>query len=187
MIGRIFPVVILLIAAGIFFSYVHPTYTEDIAKLRTTIQGYDKALSAAKIFGEKQAALLAEQNAISEEDRSRVESFLPDGVDNVQLIVDLNALASRSGLRLSNFDVDAPQEDEPTDSSSAGRLAVEGEGPTESLDVTVNAVGTYPAFRSFLDNAEWSLRPMDLVSLTVGDSETGVYTYQMTFRIYWLR
>lgn len=181
--NRIFPIIVLLVAVGLFFGYVHPTYTGDIAALRATIAGYDRALAVAETFRKKEEALVTQQEAIPAADRARVEAFLPDGVDNVQLIVDLNALATRSGIKLSGFDVAAPEE-APID---AGRLAVEGQGPTESLDISVSAVGTYAAFRTFLANAELSLRPMDLVDLSIGDSTTGVYSYQMKFRIYWLR
>lgn len=181
MIGRVLPVVILLVAIGLFLGYVHPTYTGAVAAQRAQIQSYDNALAAAETFRAEESKLIAAQEAISPDDRARIEAFLPDGVDNVQLIVDLNALASRSGMRLNDFDISEPEEDEP------GRIALETGGAVEHLDISVTAVGTYAAFRDFLEGVEYSLRPMDLVDLSISDSETGVYTYGMTFRIYWLR
>jgi Tfp pilus assembly protein PilO len=86
-------------------------------------------------------------------------------------------------MRLSDFNVEQPDEEE----LGAGRIAVDGEGPTESLDVTVRGVGTYASFRTFVEGVERSLRIMDLVELSIEDSETGIYSYDMTFRIYWLR
>lgn len=183
MIGRIIPVLVLLAAIGIFFGYIHPTYTGEIAAQQAKIQSYDNALLAAATFREKETALVAQQESVSSTDRARIESFLPDGVDNVQLIVDLNALASRSGMRLSDFNIAESKQDD----RDPGRLALEAETATDSLDITVSAIGTYAAFRTFLEGVEFSLRPMDLVRLTLTDSDTGVYTYNMTFRIYWLR
>ncbi len=183
--GRILPVFILLIAAGVFFGYAQPTYTGSVAELRATIMGYDKALAAAGEYRGREVLLKQQQEAIPSDDRARIQAFLPDGVDNVQLIVDLNALGSRSGIRLSGFDVETIEDDEET--ATPGRLAVEGEGLTDSLDIGVTGIGTYAAFRTFLEGVERSLRIMDLVELTITDSETGVYSYNMVFRIHWLR
>lgn len=182
MMSRIVPIILLLIAVGIFFGYVNPTYSGEVTMLREEIRSYDAALRAAEAFREKEAQLLLERNGISAEGLARVESFLPDGVDNVQLILDLNALASRSGMSLSDFDIR-----EAEDTGQGGALALEAEDPVESLDLSVSATGSYNSFKTFIEGAEWSLRPLDLVALEINDSATGIYTYQMTFRLYWLR
>lgn len=182
MIARLLPIVLILIAAGLFFGYVNPTYTGQIASLKGEIASYDAALAAAQSFSDKEAQLAQERSAIPAEDEARVEAFLPDGVDNVQLILDLNALAARSGLTLANFDTE-----DVSGRSGGNQLPLTSEGPVESLNLTVSGVGSYKAFKTFLMGAERSLRPMDLVDLTVDDSPTGVYNYDMTFRIYWLR
>ena len=184
MTNRLLPVIFILIALGIFFGYVNPTYSAKVKTLRDDIRGYDAALAAARAFNDKQAELKNQRNALSEEAVDRIKAFLPDGVDNVQLILDLNALAVRSGIELSDFDVGSSEEEE---SGQIGVGALESDLPYESLDITLTGVGTYEAFKKFLSGIEWSLRPLDLVELTVDDSPTGVYTYGMTFRIYWLR
>lgn len=181
--SRILPTVLILIAIGLFFGYVNPTYSGKIAELRAEIQSYDDALSAAEAFRDKEGQLMAERGSLPAEGLERVETFLPDGVDNVQLILDLNALASRSGITLSNFDIE--RREEPTNQN--GSLPLQSEGPIDSLDLSVSATGTYASFKAFLEGAEWSLRPLDLVELQIQDSQSGVYLYTMTFRIYWLR
>jgi hypothetical protein len=184
MIGRLIPFVLILIAAGLFFGYVNPTYTGEIASLKTEIAGYDSALSAANDFTKKEDQLEAERGAISPEDQDRVETFLPDGVDNVQLILDLNSLASRSGLVLSNFDA---KEAVGSQASANGSIPLASESNVDSLDLTVSGIGSYQAFKTFLTGAERSLRPLDLTSLSLEATPTGAYDYDMTFRIYWLR
>lgn len=179
MTDRIIPLILAAIALGIFFGYVHPTYTGDIAELRAEIRGYDGALAAADAFKRKEEEIRAQQDAISLEGRQRIEAFLPDGVDNVQLILDLNALADRSGMRLSDFDIQ--------NGSGEGSGSLESEGGVDSLDIAVAGLGSYAAFRTFLDGVEWSLRPLDLIDLSIDDSSTGIYSYTMIFRIYWLR
>jgi hypothetical protein len=183
MTSRILPVIFMLIAFGLFFGYVGPTYSGNIAALRGEIRSYDAALAASKAYTAKAGQIAETRSAIPEEDLARLEAFLPDGVDNVQLIVDLDALAERSGITLSGFDVEGPGED----GGSENALMLESEGSVESLAIGVTAVGDYNSFKTFLGSVERSLRPLDLIALSLDDSETGVYTYDLTFRIYWLR
>ena len=182
--SRIVPVLLILIAFGIYFGYVNPTYTGEVAKLKAEINGYDGALAAADRFLAREGEILTERQSIPDAGFARVEAFLPDGVDNVQLILDLNALASRSGLSLSNFDIAVNERNE---NARSDQFSLVDEGPVASLDLSVSATGTYSSFKSFLRGVEWSLRPLDLVQLSIDDSQSGIYTYSMTFRIYWLR
>lgn len=182
MISRLLPFVLILIAIGLFFGYVDPTYTGAVASLKTEIASYDAALAAAQNFSDKEAQLAQQRANINPADEARVETFLPDGVDNVQLILDLNSLASRSGLTLSNFDTQ-----DVSGQSNSNQLPLASENPVESLNLSVSGVGNYKAFKTFLTGAELSLRPMDLTNLTVEVTPSGVYNYGMTFRIYWLR
>lgn len=184
MIPRLLPFVTILIAIGIFFGYINPTYTGEVARLRAEIESYDNALKAAADFKDKQNELKEERAKISDSDIERLEAYLPDGVDNVQLILDLDALANRSGVKLSDFEIDVPDGSEEGGGPAGLPLAAE---TVESITLGVSATGTYPSFRTFLEGVEKSLRPLDLVALEITDSETGVYTYNMIFAIYWLR
>lgn len=183
MTSRILPVIILLVAIGLFFAYVHPTYTGSVAELRSEIASYDAALKAAEAYREKEAELIAERSALPPADLARLEAFLPDGVDNVQLILDLNALADRTGILLSDFDTTEVDDEQ---SGDLEQIPLASDELTDSIELSVNAVGSYASFKQFLDGVEWSLRPLDLVSLTISESDTGIYTYDMRFRIYWL-
>ncbi|HEY0011182.1 MAG TPA: hypothetical protein VGB97_04755 [Candidatus Paceibacterota bacterium] len=184
MISRLFPAVSLIIAIGLFFGYINPTRTGSIAETQAQIDSYDSALLAAERFKEKEGELIVERANIPSDGLARLEAFLPDGVDNVQIILDLNTLAARSGMKLSDFDTATPSDAVTTGDPA---FSLESAGPVESLDITVSATGTYESFRTFLDGIERSLRILDVVSVEVTDSATGVYTYTMTVRLYWLR
>ena len=184
MMSRILPAAALVLALGLFLGYVNPTYTGAISDLRIEIGNLDRALTAAANYRFRENELAEARNRIRAEDLARLTAFLPDGVDNVQLILDLDALAARSGIRLSGFDIG----ERNLPASGSGYTVVLGtEGPTESLKLSVTAVGSYEGFNSFLAAAERSLRPLDLVELTIKDSPTGAYSFDMAFRIYWLR
>ena len=97
------------------------------------------------------------------------------------LILDLNALAARSGISISNIDIlTSPAESAKTSLPSGASLI-------GSVDLSLSAVGTYPSLKSFLAGVERSARLLDVQSLSVKGSETGVYTYEIKLRLYWLR
>jgi len=183
--SRILPVVALIAAIGIFFVYVRPTWVGPIADAKAAIAADNQALAAADAFTAQQNALLSAQNAINPEDLKRLAIFLPDSVDNVGLILDLNALAARAGLSLSNVNI-AANSSQMTNNASAGIPPSAIDTPMSSADLSLSAIGTYSAFQSFLRSVENSERLLDVRGVSIKGSDTGVYTYQMTIRLYWL-
>ena len=103
--SRILPTLALLVSVGIFFAYVQPTWSGPLAVTKASIASDDRALAAANTYTMQQNQLAVARNAIDPRDLTRLARFLPGSVDNVGLILDLNALAARSGLTLSNIDV----------------------------------------------------------------------------------
>lgn len=178
--SRILPALALMIAVGIFFVYVSPTWSGSIADAKTAISADEDALKAANDYTTRVKELTDQKSSIDQESISRLATFLPDTVDNVGLILDLNTLAARSGVSLSNIDVAVP---------SASTVTKPGavQNPVSSVDLKLSAVGTYTAFQSFMAGIEKSARLLDIKDLAVKGSDTGVYSYDMTIRLYWLR
>lgn len=195
--SRFLPFIAIIFAVLLFFLYVKPTYSGPIHDTKQAIKGYDDALAAADRFQQKEAQLTQARAQIPPESLARLSEFLPDGVDNVQLILDMDALAARSGVTLSDFNIQgAPGSSDAgstsdTTQSTGGLQPISGgltsSSPIDSLNLTFKATGTYTAFRTFLAGMENSLRPIDVVNLNVSESQTGVYDYDVTVRIYWLR
>lgn len=184
--NRLIPLFLVVLAGGIFLAYIQPTYSGSITALQSEINELDDALIASRNFKDKELELTRERSALSADQIARLEAFLPDSVDNVQLIVDLNSLAARSGVSLSDFDIAGG--DLASSTNAGGEVIPLAESDTiDSLELSVAATGSYASFRTFLAGIEQSLRPLDIVQLSVDDSNTGVYTYDITFRLYWLR
>ncbi len=181
--SRFLPFAALLIAIALFFGYVNPAYTGSIAAQEAQIASADNALTAAAAYSAKENQLAAARDQISTANLDRLTTFLPDSVNNVQSILDINALAARSGLSISSIDVGA---DTPSAAAAQKGLPI-GSGPVGSITILVNATGTYSAFHSFLVGVESSVRLLDVSTLSVKGSDTGVYSYQITLRLYWLR
>lgn len=184
--ARLLPLALIIGAIAVVFSYIQPTNDGQIATLKTEIKDLDTALAAARDFKGKELELTRQRAELPQNELTRLGAYLPDNVDNVQLIVDLNALGDRSGVALSGFNIIGDVEAQAVpDANSA--LSLETANPIDSILLTVSANGTYNAFRTFLAGLESSLRQLDVVELAVQDSDTGVYTYNLTLRLYWLR
>lgn len=169
----------LLVAIGIFFAYVNPTWNGSIAATRAAIAADDQALLYAQQYGAQQNQLASARDAIDPANLTSLSVFLPDSVNNVGIILDLNALAARSGLSVANIDV-ASSADTASSKSSL-------QNPVNSVDLSLSVVGTFSALQSFLSGVEKSARLLDVHDLSVKGSDTGVYDYKMTIRLYWLR
>lgn len=208
--SRALPLLALILAVGIFFAYVRPAWQGPIAATKASIASTDAALKAAADYRTRENKLAKERAAIDPANLARLSTFLPDSVDNVRIILDLSALAARSSLTLTSINVSSSDK---TSAASSGQTpastamsptspvpggpAVPGGGgalPTSnrqssvgSVDLSLTVIGTYGAFQAFLEAVEKSARLLDVKDLSVKGSDTGVYTYQLSVRLYWLR
>jgi hypothetical protein len=202
MMYRLLPFVLILAALGILFGYVNPKYTGDITSNNQTLAASNAALAASQDFMSKENQLIAQRNSIDPANLARLQTFMPNSIDNIQLITDVSALIARSGLSLTSISVSANAVAAPSAGGTSGTAAAVGSGGTNgvagnyplqstsltnSLDLVLSVTGSYAAFQTFLLATEQSLRPMNVVHLDLKDSTTGVYSYDVTFRLYWLR
>ncbi|KND50354.1 MAG: putative pilO [Parcubacteria bacterium C7867-007] len=183
---RLLPFAALVLAGALVFGYIVPTYKNTISTTQSRIDSYESALAAAKRFSAKEADLAQQRAAIDPASIARLEAFLPDGVNNVQLILDLDGLAARSGMTLSNFNIDVSSVTNGVSATDPTALVLETGDPVDSIELSVEATGTYSEFRTFIDGIERSLRPLDIVNIEVSNGANGIYRYTMTMRIYWL-
>jgi Tfp pilus assembly protein PilO len=184
-------IISLLCVAGaiaLFFFYTKPAY-DGLQAEREKIVQYDLGLDkAAELQGRKQA-LLSRYNAFNPNDVERLHKLLPDHVDNVRLVLDLDTLASSRGLALQNVVINAATGLDTED-------AVAAIGPTDvthgSLTLTFATTGTYERFVDFLADLERSLRIVDVISLKMSNASQGsggepIYRFDITLRTYWLK
>lgn len=180
---HIFPLVSILLAGGILFTYVGPTWSGPIKETKAAIEINKDALVSAEEYADRQKALMSERSAIDPENLKKLSIFLPRSVDNVGLILDVNALAARSGVILTGIDVVGENPTAADEDASGSNL----EDRIGSVNMDLSAIGSLNVFHTFLNGIEKSGRLLDVRDIKVTGSDTGVYTYQMTVRLYWLR
>lgn len=186
--NRLVSIILILGAVGVFFGYVNPTYNGAVKALRGEMQSLDSALATAAKFKQEQARLTQEREFIDESDLDRVKKLLPDNVDNVQLILDVDGIASAAGVRISDIGIDESQKSGSDGGDAIGQgVLIQEEKAYESLLLSFTATATYGQFKNFLNDIEQSLRTLDVVEISFSESETGVYKFDVRVRVYWLK
>jgi Tfp pilus assembly protein PilO len=174
-------------AVALFFLYTKPTY-DGLKGEQDRIAEYDLALDKANELQQLKQQLLSRYNSFNPDDIERLHKLLPDHVDNVRLVLDLDTLASKHGVALQNVSISAA-EGVPADPSIENVV-----GPSlqeyGSLTLSFATSGTYPQFVKFITDLEQSLRIVDIVGLrlaSIGGSGEPVYRYDIVLRTYWLK
>jgi hypothetical protein len=155
----IFPFTLFVVAVGLFFSYTDPAL-DAVDALKIQEERIKKVLASTQQLEEQQGVLVGKVAGISRKDRDRLETMiLPDNIDVVRYIIHLDALAGKSGLLIRSFSF-------PKISDSASKPSSAEQKVGEAL-FTVDAVGTYTAFKNFLTQIEKSAVLTDIISLRV--------------------
>jgi hypothetical protein len=174
----------ILVVAGItlFVMYTNPAY-QGVKGLQAQAASYDEALKSAQKLRETRDSLLAKQNSFPQEDLTRLQRILPDNVDNIRFIIDINNIAARHSLALGNVNLGEGGAIE------AGQAADAATGdPVGSVNVGFSVTtANYDNFLAFLQDLEHSLRLVDVKTLSFTAAEANApVTYTLLVSTYWL-
>src|SRR3989339_641955 len=199
----IMPVILIGIAVTTFFMFTNPVY-KDISELRAEVASYNEALDNSKALENERDKLTAKYNAINPENLTKIAKLLPENVDNIRLILEIEQIALPYGMVLKDVKYDT------TDAGAAatGSAAIQGGGATKTspkdygiFDLSFSTTGTYNNFINFTKDLENNLRIVDMSSIIfssnniVGASSnpssktvsTEVYKYDFKIKTYWLK
>ncbi len=194
------PVILILVSIGMFFILFDPRYNE-VKELQQEIQENNETLDLAKQLREKRDILRDKYNQISNDEKLELQKLLPDTVDNVRLIIDINNIAKKYGILIQDIAV-ASDDDEIDDrTGKIQSLDSEFEGIIDDVNIeyadtskigvisfSFSATAQYTVFLEFLKDLEEALRIVDIRSLEIErDSENIFYTYRVNLDTYWLK
>lgn len=182
--------------------FTKPTY-DTIQTTQAQIVQYNAALAKAAQLQGLKATLLSRYNAFNAADLARLQVLLPDSVNNIGLILDLDTLAHRFGFSITNVNIDSTALASPNGAGKSGTVG--SANVYDSLGVSFAINGTYAQYLQFISNLETSLRIVDLVNVTVASGGTSsvvpslnqkpgatvssgpTYNFTITLRTYWLK
>ena len=152
-----FPILLAASAIALFMMYTDPAY-QNVKELQKQAAAYDEALDKSQELKRTRDQLISRRNTFSAESLQKLEKILPDNVDNIRLIIDINAIAARHLLSIKNIDLG-----EISDSASdRSALAVGASGsPIGSVELGFTVSAGYEEFLAFLQDLEHSLRVVD--------------------------
>ena len=162
----------------VFIFAINPLY-KDVQAVRKQTAELNQALNDSRSIESLRRTLIERSNTISALDAERIKKVLPDHVDNVRLILEINRIARDHGLSIQDVRVAG----EGARSGSLGPdLSIYG---TTGLDVTI--AGSYRSFIDFLIDLERGLRIVDIRSLSFTGTPTDFNRYSLGLTTYWLR
>ncbi len=174
----LFPIILIVVAVGLFFFQVNPLYG-DIKTLRTESSQYDEALKIADQLTDLRSELSTKLDSFSQADLDRLDHFLPNKIDTVRVILDVDGIASRDSVKLRNLNIiDAT----PKDGGKAGK------SPYNTLDVSFSFTSSYAQGIKFIQDIQSSLRLLDVSKAVLKNAKdnSGQYDFDMTLSTYWI-
>jgi Tfp pilus assembly protein PilO len=188
------PILLIVVSVGTFILYINPAY-QALGTLRTQKAEYDEALNNSKILQTIRGTLSDKYKSFDPNDLAKVSKLLPDNVDNIKLILEIQRIASTYGMTLQNvkFNTDTPSTTAVTQSGfvTSGAAQSAPKKGFGTFDLQFSTQGGYSNFVSFMSDLEKSLRIVDVksVSFTSTNTATGSDTYKYDFKIttYWFK
>lgn len=180
------PLVLIVIAVMTFFSYTNPHY-ETIKVLRAQEREYDDALTKSRELREQRDMLVQKVNQIAPDDIRKLERILPNNVDNIRLIIDIENIAERYDQSIRSVTVSAPTK-EVAAGGNENALAVGATDRIGSVGLSFSTTARYEDFLRFLQDLEKSVRIVDVQNIvfTAGESSQ-LIPFTVQVKTYWLR
>ena len=180
------PSILIAAAVGLFAMYTNNAYQGPggIKSLQAQVSAFDEALNKAQELKSNRDQLISKRNTFSTENVQKLERILPDNVDNIRFVIDINGIAARRNLSLKNVSLGTVSDAK----SGRSALSIGSSGdPVGSAEISFALSATYDEFLSFLQDLEHSLRVVDIEKISFKSSDIGErYEYSLTIRTYWL-
>lgn len=195
MFKNLLPVILIGIVVAGFFMLINPMY-KDITTIRAQIASYDEALGNSKVLENQRDELTKKYNSIDPENLKKLAKFLPDSIDNIRLILEIEKLANPYGMFLRDVKYATTEAANTKDVVAAGTaLSTAKQKNYGTWDLEFSTQGTYSNFINFLRDLENNLRVVDVVFIDfISETVTGVnsglsevYKYNIKIKTYWLK
>lgn len=171
----------MIIAAGAVFFLLTRPLLADINMLREEKARLEEGLANARKLKEVRDGLIKISNDFPASDLDRLNKMLPDNVDNVKLIIDINNIARASGMSIRNVKI-------KTEEGQSGREVIADSGQKRgAVTLGFSVSGAYSNFGDFLQRLARSLRLVDVMSVSFGSNERNFYDYNVELQTYWLK
>jgi hypothetical protein len=159
-----------VLAVGIFFTYVKPTFT-NIGVIQTAIEQYKLEFTKVDEVNTKLKSLYAKANDMSLANKNSLARYMPDAVDDVMVSRDILYMADKAGAYL--VSVEASEAIKNTNNKTG--LDTDGSEPVPHAFL-VDVSGTYSQIKNFLRLLEQNNYPLEVSELNMRADEKSLMT-----------
>jgi hypothetical protein len=171
----------IVLALSVGYAFVYPSFGE-VSTLLDQKQKNEASLEMVNNIENKKNELLTKLNEIPDADKKNVETVLPSSLDFVKLISNIDAVASKYGISISNIS--------SKEVGSAVGASIDSAEPAklyQSSIIGFSFTASYDKFNAFLADLEKSLRILDIRYIKLDTQENGAYSYNVEFETYWFK
>lgn len=177
------PILLIGVSIGLFYVHIDPSYKEVKTLLAQKSQ-YEDALQKASELKSKGQELLTKYNSISEDNIVKLEKLVPDKINTVKLVTDIDSIGGKHGITIRSVAVTEPMSDQ------AQQIEESRPSPYQTTGITFSFSATYPKLVLFLKDIEKSLQVVDIKNITFlssKESKDPIQEYTVTLDAYQLK
>lgn len=193
----IIPTLLIALSFGSYFLYTQPIYTEA-KEVKAEVVKLDEAVTKLNAALKKKDNLATTYNALDTSLVARLNKLMPDNLDNIKLIIDVDRTAKQYGTILNavKFDVDQQAKNDAKATASSAttstvrdnKTALEAKKDYNNFSLTMTFTGTFANFTKLVSDMEKNLRIIDITSVTFDAQDAkDIYKFEVKARIYWLK
>ncbi len=210
MMRYVMPIILIGISVAVFFVFTNPFYN-DVSQLRDQVASYNGALSNSKALENERDQLTKKKNSMKPENLTKLQKLLPENIDNIRLILEIEQIASPYNMVLKDIKYDANTDTKDTTAKVTTSTPVAKQGGASSTsssskdygvwNLSFSTTGSYANFLNFTRDLETNLRIVDVSSISFSSNAStsgGVnvsasspsletYTYNFQIKTYWLK
>lgn len=172
-------VVVAGIAIGIIVTYIQPSIAE-VGNIQDKIERTNEELDKVNSVNSKLEQLVAQAGAISQQNKSLLSIYLPEVIDEVAVLKDLEAITERAGVIINSLDYEGM--------GKATVSASEGEVSTDMLPISHNfslvVSCSYEQIKLLLLLLEKNNYPLDVQTLSLKPTEGGLLNVDLDITTY---
>jgi len=149
---------------------------------------YKTALQSAESFNAELQRLLSTANSFSATELRALQRYLPDSVDEIAVMRDLETIVSSSNMALTRLTSNSSNEISPSRvndvQNSSDDALVEKIYEVAPHSFSLGVIGTYSQFKRLLQDFERNAYPLEVSSITFTPDEGAIYNFSMTLETY---
>ena len=182
------PYLLIAVSVGLFYVHIDSRY-KQVQTLQSQKNEYVAALAKVEELQAQKNQILSTYNNLPKADLVRLDHLLPEKLNSVKLIADMDGVAGKYGITMGNIRV---SEDAVDRGDAVGTVAQSK--PYRTTSVSFKFTASYQNMVAFLRDLENSLQLIDITAISfnvsekkAGEVSSNLHDYQVSFQTYSLK